>query len=46
MSNAKAQGTNILRGIQTVSDKILGNGRSCLLETPNGFYIEIFERSQ
>jgi len=45
MQNAKENGTTILQDIHPVTDLILGNGKSCLFETPNGFYIEIFEQS-
>lgn len=44
MNNARKKDIKVLSEIQTVSDYILGNGRACLLETPNGLYIEIFEQ--
>lgn len=43
MSNAKDNGIKVLSEIQEVTDYILGDGRACLLETPNGFYVEIFQ---
>ncbi len=36
----------ILTPIQEVSDPILGNGTSSLLQSPNGFYIELFEKNK
>ena len=38
-------GIKVLSSIREIEDPILGMGRGCLLETPNGFYIEIFEES-
>jgi len=45
MQNAKNKGAKVLSEIQEVSDYILGDGKACLLETPNGFYIEIFQQN-
>lgn len=45
MANAKAKGITVKSEIQEVSDYILGDGKACLLETPNGFYIEIFQQA-
>lgn len=45
MKNAKNKGIKVLSEIQEVSDYILGDGKACLLETPNGFYIEIFQKA-
>jgi hypothetical protein len=45
MQNAKNKGIKVLSEIQEVSDCILGDGRACLLETPNGMYIEIFQEN-
>lgn len=45
MANAKSKGVNVISEIQEASDYILGDGKSCLLETPNGFYIEIFQKN-
>ncbi len=44
MDNARKKDIKVLSEIQTVSDYILGNGKACLLETPNGLYVEIFEQ--
>ncbi|QLG45018.1 VOC family protein [Costertonia aggregata] len=41
--NAKSKGITIKSEIQEVSDYILGDGKACLLETPNGMYVEIFQ---
>ncbi len=43
MQNAKNKDTKIISEIQDVSDYILGSGKACVLETPNGFYVEIFQ---
>lgn len=43
IENAKAKGIKIISEIQEVSDYILGEGQACLLESPNGLYIEIFQ---
>ncbi|MDB4293040.1 hypothetical protein N9954_06480 [Maribacter sp.] len=43
MANAIKKGITVVSGIQPVSDYILGDGRACLLETPNGLYVEIFQ---
>ncbi len=45
IANAEDHNIKILSRLRTVEDCILGNGRSCLLQSPNGFYIEIFEKS-
>ncbi|WP_350288867.1 hypothetical protein [uncultured Croceitalea sp.] len=45
MRNAKSKGVKIISEIQEVSDYILGDGMACLLETPNGLYIEIFQQN-
>lgn len=45
MNNAKNKGIKVLSEIREVSDYILGDGKACLLETPNGFYIEIFQQN-
>jgi predicted enzyme related to lactoylglutathione lyase len=45
MANAKAKGTKIISEIQEVSNYIHGDGKACVLETPNGFYIEIFQEA-
>jgi len=43
MDRAKANNIKILAEISEVNDHILGEGNSCLLETPNGFYIELIQ---
>ncbi len=43
VANARKKNTKILSGTQQISDYILGDGKGCLLESPNGMYIEIFE---
>ncbi len=45
MQNAKDKGIKIISEIQEVSDYILGTGKVCVLETPNGLYIEIFQEN-
>ncbi len=45
MRNAQQHGIKVLSAIQRVSDYILGDGKACLLETPNGLYVEIFEQN-
>ncbi len=45
MANAQQNSAKIVSEVQQVSDYILGDGQACLLETPNGFYIEIFEQA-
>lgn len=45
MEKAKTHGTKVLSPIQKMKSPILGEGKACLFETPNGFYIEIFEKS-
>lgn len=45
MANAKAKNIKVVSEIRQVSDYILGMGQACLLETPNGFYIEIFQQA-
>ncbi len=40
---AKKNNIKILSPVQYVSDAILGDGKACLLESPNGMYIEIFQ---
>lgn len=45
MSNAANKGIKVLSEIQEVSDYILGDGKACLLETPNGLYVEIFQQN-
>ncbi len=43
VQNAKNKDIKIVSEIQVISDYILGGGKACVLETPNGFYIEIFQ---
>ncbi len=43
MHNALKKGITVKSEIQPVSDYILGTGKACLLETPNGLYVEIFQ---
>ncbi len=45
MANANAKNIKVISEIQEVSDYIHGTGKACVLETPNGFYIEIFQAS-
>lgn len=45
MANAKTKNIKVISEIQQVSDYILGEGKACVLETPNGFYVEIFQAS-
>ncbi|WP_350284573.1 hypothetical protein [uncultured Croceitalea sp.] len=45
IQNAKSNGIKVVSDIQEVSDYILGDGKACLLETPNGFYVEIFQQN-
>lgn len=45
MQNAKEKGTKVISEIQNVSDYIFGNGKACVFETPNGFYVEIFQQA-
>ncbi len=45
ISNAKKHNIKILSAKQHVSDYILGDGMACLLETPNGLYVELFQQS-
>ncbi|MFS4467203.1 hypothetical protein [Maribacter sp. 2210JD10-5] len=45
MQNAKDNNIVVKSGIQDVSDYILGDGKACILETPNGFYTEIFQEN-
>ena len=42
---AVAHGIEVLSPIQEVEDAILGNGKACLLLSPNKMYIEIFEKT-
>ncbi|TMM58613.1 hypothetical protein FEE95_04060 [Maribacter algarum] len=42
-ANAKGKNIKVISEIQQVSDYIHGDGKACLLETPNGFYVEIFQ---
>ncbi len=44
MNRAKAQNIKVLSEIQEVSDAISGDCLACLLETPNGLYIELFQQ--
>lgn len=41
---AESHGSTILSSIRKVEDHILGKGKACTFETPNGFYIEIFQK--
>ncbi|MEO1486404.1 MAG: VOC family protein [Bacteroidota bacterium] len=43
VQRAKNMGIQIKSDIQPTTDYIMGSGKACLLETPNGFYVEIFE---
>ena len=43
VERANANGIEIKSDIQPITDYIMGAGKACLLETPNGFYVEIFE---
>lgn len=43
MRRAQAQQIQVHSKIQEVSDYILGQGKACLLQTPNGLYIELFQ---
>ena len=43
VERAKKHHIKILSPTQYVSDHILGDGKACLLESPNGMYIEIFQ---
>ncbi|RKR15242.1 hypothetical protein CLV91_1324 [Maribacter vaceletii] len=43
MANAVKKGITVKSEIQKVSDYILGDGKACVLETPNGLYVEIFQ---
>jgi len=45
MANAVKKGIKVKSEIQNVSDYILGDGKACLLETPNGLYVEIFQEN-
>ncbi len=45
IEKARKQGITVLSEVQEVSDAILGKGKACLFETPNGFYVELFEKS-
>ena len=43
LERAKAHNAKILSAERKINDPILGEVNACLLETPNGFYIEIIE---
>ncbi|KAA1244925.1 VOC family protein [Aquimarina sp. RZ0] len=45
IKRAKTNNIKVHSGIQEVSDYILGDGKACLLETPNGFYVELFQKN-
>lgn len=45
MKRAKANNIKVHSEIQHVSDYILGEGKACLLESPNGLYVELFQQS-
>lgn len=45
IQNAKDKNIKIKSEIQHVTDYILGEGKACVLETPNGLYVEIFEQN-
>jgi len=43
MERAKSKNIKVISKIQAVSDYIMGDGKACVLETPNGFYVELFQ---
>ncbi len=43
VKRAKENKIKIVSPVQYVSDYILGDGQACLLESPNGMYIELFQ---
>ncbi|WP_298477815.1 VOC family protein [uncultured Maribacter sp.] len=45
MKRAKANKIKVVSDVQEVADYILGKGKACILETPNGLYVEIFQKS-
>jgi len=44
VERAKAINTNIISDIRAIKDSFLGKGKACVLQTPSGFYYEIFEK--
>lgn len=45
IARANKHNVTILSPPQIVNDPILGSGRAALLQTPSGFYVELFEKS-
>lgn len=45
VSNARHKNIKVISEIQDRKDYILGEGKGCLLESPNGLYIEIFQKN-
>ena len=45
MERAKTRNIKVVSEIQEVSDYIMGDGRACLFETPNRYYVELFQKN-
>lgn len=44
IDRANANETTIISSMREVIDPILGRGKACVMETPSGFYMEIFQQ--